>query len=136
MQVQHNCKQYLQLVGRLVKHLRGQEGICATAISSIYLKALSTKCLSTQLDRTLVEGEHMNKILVTGAGGFIGGHLVKRLKREGYWIRAVDLKYHEFSAPPADEFMLGDLRDQNVARRVVEGIDEVYQLAADMGGAG
>ncbi len=78
----------------------------------------------------------MKKVLITGAGGFIGGHLVQRLKRQRYWTRAVDLKYHEFSEPPADEFILGDLRDQNVARRVVEGIDEVYQLAADMGGAG
>ena len=76
------------------------------------------------------------KILVNGAGGFIGGHLVKRLKAEGYWVRAVDLKEHEFSRIPADEFILGDLRDQECARRVVEGIEEVYQLAADMGGAG
>src|SRR6266566_967135 len=78
----------------------------------------------------------MKKVLITGAGGFIGGHLVQRLKRQRYWTRAVDLKYHEFSEPPADEFIRGDLRDQNVARRVVEGIDDMYQLAADMGGAG
>ncbi len=76
------------------------------------------------------------KILVNGAGGFIGGHLVKRLKAEGFWVRAVDLKEHEFSKLPADEFVLGDLRDPACVRRVVEGIDEVYQLAADMGGAG
>jgi len=76
------------------------------------------------------------KILVNGAGGFIGGHLVKRLKAEGFWVRGVDLKHHEFSRPPADEFRIGDLRDQTVVREVVEGIDEVYQLAADMGGAG
>jgi GDP-D-mannose 3', 5'-epimerase len=78
----------------------------------------------------------MKRTLVNGAGGFIGGHLVKRLKREGYWVRAVDLKRHEYAEPPADEFILGDLRDQNVARAVVQDIDEVYQLAADMGGAG
>jgi GDP-D-mannose 3', 5'-epimerase len=78
----------------------------------------------------------MKKILVNGAGGFIGGHLVKRLKREGYWVRAVDLKKHEYSKSPADEFILGDLRDQEVVKKVVQGIDEVYQLAADMGGAG
>jgi GDP-D-mannose 3', 5'-epimerase len=78
----------------------------------------------------------MKKILVGGAGGFIGGHLVRRLKEEGLWVRAVDLKEHDFSKPPADEFILGDLRDQNVVREVVKGIDEVYQLAADMGGAG
>jgi GDP-D-mannose 3', 5'-epimerase len=78
----------------------------------------------------------MKKILVTGAGGFIGGHLVKRLKAEGCWVRAADLKRHEFAETPADEFLLGDLRDPNFVREVVRGIDEVYQLAADMGGAG
>ncbi len=78
----------------------------------------------------------MKKVLVNGAGGFIGGHMVKRLKAEGHWVRAVDIKSHEFAAPPADEFILGDLRDQNVVREVVENIDEVYQFAADMGGAG
>ena len=76
------------------------------------------------------------KILVAGAGGFIGGHLVKRLRSEGYWVRGVDLKRHDFAEPPADEFILGDLRDPNVVRDVTTGIDEVYQLAADMGGAG
>ncbi len=75
-------------------------------------------------------------ILVGGAGGFIGGHLVKRLKDEGFWVRGVDIKEHEFAKPPADEFVLGDLREQDVVRKVVRGIDEVYQLAADMGGAG
>jgi GDP-D-mannose 3', 5'-epimerase len=75
-------------------------------------------------------------ILVCGAGGFIGSHLVKRLKREGYWVRGVDLKAPEFSPSPADEFRIGDLRDAAVARAAVSGIDEVYQLAADMGGAG
>jgi GDP-D-mannose 3',5'-epimerase len=78
----------------------------------------------------------MKRALVAGAGGFIGGHLVKRLKAEGYWVRGVDLKYHEFCPSQADEFIIGDLRDPNVARAVVEGIDELYQLAADMGGAG
>jgi nucleoside-diphosphate-sugar epimerase len=80
----------------------------------------------------------MNKkrILVCGAGGFIGGHLVKRLKNEGYWVRGVDIKAHEFANTAADEFILGDLRDQGMASAVVEGVDEVYQLAADMGGAG
>ena len=56
----------------------------------------------------------MKKILVNGAGGFIGGHLVKRLKAEGHWVRAVDLKCHEYAASPADEFILGDLRDQHL----------------------
>jgi GDP-D-mannose 3',5'-epimerase len=76
------------------------------------------------------------RILVNGAGGFIGGHLVKRLKAEGFWVRAVDLKRHEFSHSPADEFILGDLREADFVRHVVARIDEVYQLAADMGGAG
>ena len=80
----------------------------------------------------------MNKkrVLVCGAGGFIGGHLIKRLKAEGYWVRGADAKQHEFSDTDADEFLLGDLREENIGRLAVEGIDELYQLAADMGGAG
>jgi GDP-D-mannose 3', 5'-epimerase len=75
--------------------------------------------------------------LVCGAGGFIGGHLVKRLKRDGYWVRGVDLKFHEFSESEADDFVIGDLRDAGFCRAVVDRrFDEVYQLAADMGGAG
>ncbi|MBI1343056.1 MAG: NAD-dependent epimerase/dehydratase family protein [Terrimonas sp.] len=78
----------------------------------------------------------MKKALVCGAGGFIGGHLVKRLKAEGFWVRGVDLKENEYGNNMCDEFILGDLREPSVARKVVEGIEEVYQLAADMGGAG
>jgi nucleoside-diphosphate-sugar epimerase len=78
----------------------------------------------------------MKRILVNGAGGFIGGHLVKRLKAERNWVRAVDLKRHEYTTPPADEFIVGDLRDPVLVADVVDGIEEVYQLAADMGGAG
>src|SRR5437016_12697964 len=78
----------------------------------------------------------MKRILVNGAGGFIGGHLVKRLKREGFWVRGVDLKEHEFSTSAADEFIVGDLRDPGLVAAAVTDIDEVYQLAADMGGAG
>ena len=75
--------------------------------------------------------------LVCGAGGFIGGHLVKRLKREGLWVRGVDLKEHEFHKSEADEFVVGDLRDPQICRNVLDRpFDEVYQLAADMGGAG
>jgi GDP-D-mannose 3', 5'-epimerase len=75
--------------------------------------------------------------LVCGAGGFIGSHLVKRLKSEGYWVRGADLKYPEFSQTAADEFVIGDLRDQDVCKKVLSRtVDEVYQLAADMGGAG
>ncbi len=75
--------------------------------------------------------------LVCGAGGFIGGHLVKRLKREGFWVRGVDLKFNEHAETEADDFVIGDLRDQLVVRDVVDRkFDEVYQLAADMGGAG
>jgi len=79
----------------------------------------------------------MKKVLVCGAGGFIGGHLVKKLKKQGAWVRGVDIKEHEFSKSPADEFFVGDLTDQQVAKRVLDQpFDEVYQLAADMGGAG
>lgn len=75
--------------------------------------------------------------LVCGAGGFIGGHLVKRLKKEGYWVRGVDIKKHEYSKSAADEFIIGDLRDQKFCQKVLNlPFDEVYQLAADMGGAG
>lgn len=75
--------------------------------------------------------------LVCGAGGFIGGHLVKRLKSEGFWVRGVDLKFNEYAETEADDFVIGDLRDQVIVRDVVDRrFDEVYQLAADMGGAG
>ncbi|MCF7894497.1 MAG: NAD-dependent epimerase/dehydratase family protein [Candidatus Omnitrophica bacterium] len=78
------------------------------------------------------------KALVCGAGGFIGGSLVKKLKAEGYWVRGVDLKYHEFEKSKADDFVIGDLRDQQVCKKITEDVrfDELYQLAADMGGAG
>ena len=79
----------------------------------------------------------MKRALVCGAGGFIGGHLVNRLKSEGYWVRGVDLKYNEYGNGNADEFVIGDLTDPVICRQVTEGgFDEVYQLAADMGGAG
>lgn len=79
----------------------------------------------------------MKTALVCGAGGFIGGHLVKRLKREGVWVRGVDLKFHEHAETEADDFIVGDLRDQAFVRSVIDrSFDEVYQLAADMGGAG
>ncbi len=75
--------------------------------------------------------------LVCGAGGFIGSHLVKKLKKEGFWVRGVDLKYPEFSETEADDFVIGDLRDPVVCKKItVRPFDEVYQLAADMGGAG
>lgn len=79
----------------------------------------------------------MKKALVCGAGGFIGSHLVKRLKREGFWVRGADLKYPEYDATVADDFIQGDLRDQSVCDKVLDQyFNEVYQLAADMGGAG
>ena len=75
--------------------------------------------------------------LVCGAGGFIGGHLVKRLKSEGFWVRGVDLKFNEYAETEADDFAIGDLREQSFCRSIVDRcFDEVYQLAADMGGAG
>lgn len=88
---------------------------------------------------------YMRKALVLGAGGFIGSHLIKRLKKEGFWVRGVDLKYPEFGQTEADDFIIGDLRDPNVVKEVMlspnhlkdrDSFDEVYQLAADMGGAG
>ena len=81
----------------------------------------------------------MRRALVTGAGGFIGGHLVARLKADGLWVRGVDITPHEFRASPADEFLLLDLRDRDAcgtALGVDGGFDEVYNLAADMGGMG
>ncbi len=76
-------------------------------------------------------------VLVCGAGGFIGGHLVKRLREEGCWVRGVDIKDHEHAPSAANEFVRGDLRDQRVVADVLDQpFDEVYQLAADMGGAG
>jgi len=97
----------------------------------------------------------MKTALVLGAGGFIGSHLVRKLKKEGYWVRGVDLKHPEFSQSEADEFIIGDLRENAVVKTHMfspyqsylfkenlgvdpdkKGFDEVYQLAADMGGAG
>src|SRR5690625_4536203 len=76
--------------------------------------------------------------LVCGAGGFIGGHLVNRLQDEGYWVRGVDLKENEWGNNNADDFIIGDLRDTRLCEKLLSDIqfDEVYQLAADMGGAG
>ena len=98
--------------------------------------------------------EYTKTALVLGAGGFIGSHMVKRLREEGYWVRGVDLKQPEFSSTRANEFVLGDLRDASFVTRVIEfkgyrgnffnsvpdryieSFDEIYQFAADMGGAG
>ncbi|MEK7577951.1 MAG: NAD-dependent epimerase/dehydratase family protein [Patescibacteria group bacterium] len=75
--------------------------------------------------------------LVCGAGGFIGSHLIKRLKAEGFWVRGVDIKKSEYSKTTADELIVGDLRNQTVCKKILNRpFDEVYQLAADMGGAG
>nr|MBT6355391.1 NAD-dependent epimerase/dehydratase family protein [Pelagibacteraceae bacterium] len=79
----------------------------------------------------------MKSALVCGAGGFIGGHLVKKLKKENYWVRGVDIKNHEYIKSYADEFIKGDLRDPKIIKDVInKPFDEIYQLAADMGGAG
>lgn len=84
----------------------------------------------------------VKKALVLGAGGFIGSHMVRRLKSEGFWVRAIDLKYPEFSETSADEFVIGDLREPDLVQSALsfnsatEVFDEVYQFAADMGGAG
>ena len=80
------------------------------------------------------------KALVLGAGGFIGSHMVKKLKSEGYWVRGVDLKYPEFSETHADDFVIYDLTEQNKINEILTiedtYFDEIYQFAADMGGAG
>jgi GDP-D-mannose 3', 5'-epimerase len=77
------------------------------------------------------------RAVVCGGGGFIGSHLIKKLKSEGYWVRGADLKYPEFSQTAADEFLILDLREERNTRTALQGsIDEVYQLAADMGGLG
>ncbi|MBO6920097.1 MAG: NAD-dependent epimerase/dehydratase family protein [Rhizobiaceae bacterium] len=79
----------------------------------------------------------MKKAIVLGAGGFIGSHLVKNLKNDGYWVRGADLKLPEFSASAADDFAQGDLRNKDFVENIFDQeYDEVYQLAADMGGAG
>ena len=85
----------------------------------------------------------MKKALILGGGGFIGGHLAKKLKEQGYWVRAVDIKKHEYfsSEEICDEFLKADLRDEKIAKEAFDlgpdhSFDEVYQLAADMGGAG
>jgi GDP-D-mannose 3', 5'-epimerase len=76
------------------------------------------------------------RVVVTGAGGFIGHHLVRALKKKGYWVRGVDIKKPEFSQSDADEFWFADLRDREVARKVLQGVDAIYALAADVGGVG
>jgi len=79
----------------------------------------------------------MKQALVCGAGGFIGSHVVKHLRSEDFWVRGVDLEYPEFSETAADDFVIGDLRNQDLCRAIVDRkFDEVYQFAADMGGAG
>ena len=85
---------------------------------------------------TITARRPRRRTLVTGAGGFIGHHLVRHLKAEGYWVRGADLKLPEFDASEADEFALADLRDPARCRAAVAGVDEVYHLAANMGGMG
>ncbi len=79
----------------------------------------------------------MKTALVCGAGGFIGSHMVKRLKKENFWVRGCDLKYPEFDANEADDFVIGDLRDSDTCQQIIDrDFNEIYQFAADMGGAG
>ena len=82
-----------------------------------------------------IKGSFMRKsALVLGAGGFIGSHLVRVLKTEGFWVRGVDLKLPEFSQTEADDFLIGDLRDASVCNIAIDRkFDEIYQLAADYG---
>jgi GDP-D-mannose 3', 5'-epimerase len=76
------------------------------------------------------------RVLITGAGGFIGSHLVSFLKNKGYWVRGVDLKYPEFSETDADEFEILDMRRWDACLQATRNVDHVYALAADMGGMG
>lgn len=78
----------------------------------------------------------MKTAIVTGAGGFIGNHLVSALRKQNYYVIGIDLKYPEFQTTSANEFILGDLREQSMVRQAIGTVDELYQLAADMGGAG
>ena len=79
----------------------------------------------------------MKTALVLGGGGFIGHHMARKLKQEGFWVRVVDIKKPEFSPSEADDFVLGDLRNPDVCEEVVDRqFDEIFQFAADMGGAG
>lgn len=84
----------------------------------------------------MTNGKRSRRVLVTGAGGFIGHHLVKYLKTRGYWVRGVDIKYPEFETSAADEFLIADLREYENCVRAVDRMQDVYQLAADMGGIG
>ena len=94
-------------------------------------------CQASLTYRFPFQEDQLKTALVCGAGGFIGGHLVKRLKQEGFWVRGVDIKFHEHSETAADDFVVGDLRDQAFCKHVIDRrFDEIYQLAADMGGAG
>src|SRR5580698_4444191 len=77
-----------------------------------------------------------SRILVTGAGGFIGHHLVRRLKADGHWVRGVDIKRPEYEETAADEFHVADLRTWDASLRATQGVEQVYNLAADMGGIG
>jgi GDP-D-mannose 3', 5'-epimerase len=78
----------------------------------------------------------MTQVLVTGAGGFIGHHLVSYLRKQGHWVRGVDIKHPEYAATDANEFVIRDLRDPAAALASTRGVDHVYALAADMGGMG
>lgn len=80
--------------------------------------------------------ENSHRVVVTGAGGFIGHHLVKQLKSLGYWVRGVDIKYPDYEPSEADDFVVADLREFEGCGKAVKGVDDVYNLAADMGGIG
>ena len=84
----------------------------------------------------MASGKRARRVLVTGAGGFIGHHLVRHLRAQGHWVRGVDIKRPEFEPTVANEFIVADLRDAENCKRAVDGMQDVYQLAADMGGIG
>jgi GDP-D-mannose 3',5'-epimerase len=123
-------------IAQLVEHLPFKEWVVGSIPTG---RTIRYNCFTNQNNKINMQ----KTALVCGAGGFIGGHLVRRLKKEGYWVKGVDLKNNEFSKTEADEFVIGDLRDQRVCEALFIDksgkpmvFDEVYQLAADMGGAG
>lgn len=92
--------------------------------------------IATTQQKRGIPADSKRRVLVTGAGGFIGHHLVSALKRSGAWVRGADLKYSDYAQTDADEFLIGDLRRWDTCLDATAGIDDVYALAADMGGMG
>jgi GDP-D-mannose 3', 5'-epimerase len=127
-------------MGRPLGGLPCPGGICSNSVSERDGIRLTSKNDGAQSERPgeqTAPAPGQRTALVLGAGGFIGGHLARRLRNEGFWVRGVDLKRPEFAPTAAHDFRIGDLRDPNLCREVFDiAFEHVYQLAADMGGAG